>query len=83
MDKPEIERTVAEIVSNKLDVEIDRVRLDSDLAIDLGMSSMDAIELVFEIEDRFNIEVPEEKLANIRRVKDLVELLSAETAEKR
>jgi len=82
MDRPEIERTITQIVANKLDVDIEAVTLDSDLANDLGMNSMDAIELIFEIEDQFNIEIPEENFANIRRVRDLIELLPSQARDR-
>jgi acyl carrier protein len=43
---------------------------------ELGVSSLDAISIVYDIEDRFNIEVPNEMLADLASVRDIVDKLS-------
>ena len=43
---------------------------------ELGVNSLDAISIVYDIEDRFNIEVPNEMLADLASVRDIVDKLS-------
>ena len=43
---------------------------------ELGVNSLDAISIVYDIEDRFNIEVPNEMLADLASVREIVDKLS-------
>ena len=42
----------------------------------LGVTSLDAISIVYDIEDRFDIEVPNEMLTDLESVQDIVNKLS-------
>ena len=43
----------------------------------LGVSSLDAITIVYEIEEQFDVEVPNDALENLRTVQDIVDGISA------
>jgi len=43
---------------------------------ELGVNSLDAISIVYDIEDCFDIEVPNEMLADLESVRDIVDKLS-------
>ena len=43
----------------------------------LGVSSLDAITIVYEIEDEFDVEVPNEALEGLRTVRDIIEGIEA------
>jgi acyl carrier protein len=43
---------------------------------ELGVNSLDAISIVYDIEDRFDIEVPNAMLADLKTVRDIVDKLS-------
>ena len=43
---------------------------------ELGVNSLDAISIMYDIEDRFDIEVPNEMLADLESVRDIVDKLS-------
>jgi len=45
---------------------------DSSLA-DLGIDSLDTFTLLFELEGKFNISIPDDEARNIRTVNDIVE----------
>jgi acyl carrier protein len=51
------------------------IHVDSSL-LELGVNSLDAISIVYGIEDRFEIEVPNEMLADLESVRDIVNKLS-------
>jgi len=40
---------------------------------EIGISSLDAITIVYEIEDAFDVEVPNEKLESLKTVQDIVD----------
>jgi acyl carrier protein len=60
------------------------VTIDSELQA-LGIDSMDAVEILFALENEFDINIPDDEVRNIKGVKDLVEgvarLVAAKQAE--
>ena len=51
---------------------VESIDLDDDLREDLGLDSLKMIELVFEIEEAFDFEVPNEDLPQLTTVADVV-----------
>jgi acyl carrier protein len=51
------------------------VTLEADLMKDLGMDSLDAVELGLGLEERFGIEMPESDMENLTTVSDVVDLV--------
>src|SRR5262245_30477279 len=52
--------------------DVSNVRLEDNLRSDLGLDSLAMIELVFKIEEGFDLEIPNEDLARITTVGDVV-----------
>lgn len=52
------EQTIIEIIATTCDIAPDKVRLDATLK-ELDVHSLDAVQVLFEIEDRFDVRVPE------------------------
>jgi len=50
----------------------ERITLDSSLQ-ELGVDSLDTFTLLFELESKFNISIPDEKARSIRTVRDIVD----------
>lgn len=63
-----------QIIAEKLEVEVSRVILDSDIMKDLGADELDAVELAMAIEEEFDIEeIPYDiSLCNIRNLLNFV-----------
>jgi acyl carrier protein len=53
----DVAQDVMAIIKNKIRVEREQIAMDDRLQ-DLGLESLDALELVFDIEEKFNIEIP-------------------------
>ncbi|MFA7423350.1 MAG: acyl carrier protein [Acholeplasmataceae bacterium] len=68
---------VKEMIVEELSVEAEKVTLESRLAEDLGADSIDAVELIMNIEDEFEIQVSDEEAQNIKTVGDLVKYIEA------
>jgi len=73
---PEIERKVKEILSRKLDRKPEDIRGDSRLAEDLGVDSFGTVELMFEIEEAFGLQIPDSDIEPVRTVDDVVAYLA-------
>ena len=70
---------VRAIMSNQLDVDEDRITMESDIAEDFGADSLDLVDLVMSLEDEFGIEVPDEQVENFRTVGDVVRYIEDNT----
>ena len=68
---------VKAILSEQFDVEEDSITPETNLAEDLEADSLDVVDLVMTIEDEFEIEVPDEKIENIKTVDQLVKYIEA------
>lgn len=63
---------VKEIIVKELKVEAEKVTLDSSLKEDLGADSLDAVEIIMDIEDEFGIEIDDTQVEAVATVGDLV-----------
>lgn len=70
--KSDIEQTLKESIAKQKMISVEDITLDSSLD-DLGISSLDSISLVFDIEDKYGVEVPNEELKKVRTIRDIVE----------
>jgi acyl carrier protein len=82
MDRIEIEKKIKEILADTLRINIEKITQDVSLRDDLGMDSFGAVEVIFAIEDAFDINVPQEEVANINTFKDMVDAVIKLTSEK-
>lgn len=70
---------VRDVVVDQLSVSADVVKLESKIIEDLGADSLDVVELVMALEEKFGIEIPDseaEKLLSIQDVVTFVENLN-------
>ncbi len=63
---------VKEIIVTQLDLEPEKVTMESYFIEDLGADSLDVMEMIMEFENEFDIEVDEETLSGVKQVKDVV-----------
>lgn len=70
-----IETKVIEIIGDFLDIEQSEIKLESNLKEDLQADSLDFVELVMELEEAFDFEADEDKLADLKTVGDVVKFI--------
>ncbi len=66
---------VKQIIAEQLSVDEDSITMETDLIDDLKADSLDVVELVMEIEQQFNIEIPDETLKEVKTIKDIVNFI--------
>lgn len=71
-DAKSIEEKVRAIIVEQLDANEDEVVPDALFDEDLGADSLDLVELVMQMEDEFDVEIPDEDAENIRTVQDAI-----------
>jgi acyl carrier protein len=67
---------VISIIAAKRRLPVETVTLDSSFE-ELKIDSLDAVEIVFELEEAFSVNIPNEVLSEIRTVRDVVARLEA------
>lgn len=66
---------VIEVLAEKGSFEKEKISSESSLVDDLGLDSLDAVEIVFEIEEQYGIKIPDEVIQGFKKVKDIVAYL--------
>lgn len=66
---------VKELIAEQLDVDADTVTVTSNIQDDLGADSLDVVDLVTSLEEEFDMEIPDEAVANIKTVGDIVKYI--------
>lgn len=73
MTKDSIESKVIEIVANQLSLREDEIKGDSRFVDDLGADSLDIVELIMEMEEEFDIEIPDDDVEKMTTIQDVVD----------
>lgn len=68
---------VREVVVEQLNVNPDEVKLEAKFVEDLGADSLDVVELVMALEEKFDIEIPDSEAEKIQTVQDAVSFIEA------
>ena len=67
---------IRDVVVEQLNVSPEAVKLESKIIEDLGADSLDVVELIMALEEKFDIQIPDteaEKLISIQNVVDYIE----------
>jgi acyl carrier protein len=78
-----LEARVKQILTNRLGIPPGEIRTDAKLVDDLGMDSLDAIELAIAAERQFNVAISDEQVAKLVTVSDIVALVQRLAEEQR
>jgi acyl carrier protein len=71
----DIETAIRAEICDSLGVKEDDIKLESSLIDDLGADSLDQVELVMALEERFDIEIDDVQMESIRTVGELVAIV--------
>jgi len=78
----EIEEKVFQIVSEQLSVEKSEIAKETSFVNDLNADSLDTVELVMELEDEFDLTIPDEEAEKLKTVGEAIEYIQKHVGEK-
>lgn len=71
---------VREVIVEKLGVDADKVVPEARFIEDLGADSLDTVELIMGLEDKFGLEISDEEAEKIRTVQDAIDFIQSKQA---
>lgn len=78
MKREEIYAKVLAIVAEKGEVDINTISEDTNFRSDLALDSMKLVDSIVEVEESFEVEIPDNRLFKINTVGDLIDFLEEE-----
>jgi len=75
-------RELQELAAEILGVEPEQVQMDVSFARDLAADSLDLVELIAAVEDKYDVELPEEELERMKNVGDLWKFLEEKAVQR-
>ena len=75
MDISEIEQKVIDIVSEQMGVDKSEITRETSFVNDLNADSLDTVELVMELEDEFEMSIPDEEAEKIQTVGQAIDYI--------
>lgn len=76
----DVEAQIKDAIIEKLGVEESKVTEGASFINDLGADSLDTVELIMELENRFNIQIPDEDQEKIQTVGDAINYVKSKVA---
>jgi acyl carrier protein len=78
----ELIQRVLKVIATSRRIPLETVTIDSEFQ-QLGIDSMDAVEILFALENEFDISIPDEEVRNVRNVRQMSEGVEKLIAAKR
>ncbi|WP_027882505.1 acyl carrier protein [Meiothermus rufus] len=72
---------VREVIVDKLGVDAEKVVPEARFIEDLGADSLDTVELIMGLEDKFGLEISDEEAEKIRTVQDAIDFIQSKQAQ--
>ncbi|MDU9787341.1 acyl carrier protein [Helicobacter pylori] len=64
--------TIRAVIAEQLEIDVSQVTPEAKFVKDLGVDSLDIVELIMALEERFGIEIPDEQAEKIVNVGDVM-----------
>jgi acyl carrier protein len=78
--KEEVAASMKEVLAAELDVSEDKVTPEARFKEDLDADSLELVEVVMALEEKFGIEIPDDEVAGLKTVGEAVDLVLAKQA---
>jgi acyl carrier protein len=72
-----LEDDVISAMSDQLEVPVSKISLDSKFVDDLGADSLDIIELIMQVEEKYDIQIPDKDAEKLVYVRDVIDYIKA------
>ncbi|HMO01377.1 MAG TPA: acyl carrier protein [Oligoflexia bacterium] len=77
MTEGDIEKRVKNIISEQLGVSVEELQPQASFFEDLAADSLDIVEVIMNLEEEFNMEIPDEDAEKIQTVQDVIDYIKS------
>ncbi len=81
MNREEIAKRIKELLSNQLGLDVEDISEEASFVADYDADSLDAVEIIMETEDVFNLMITDEEVDMIMTVKSLIDYVEKNIAD--
>ena len=74
----EIEATVKEVLAKQLSMDPGKIASEARLIEDLGVDSFGSVEIAFELEEKFDLKIPDAALYEAKTVKNITDYIASQ-----
>jgi len=71
----EIVEEMKQVVAEQLGVKVEEIKPEASFVDDLGADSLDAVELIMALEEKFGIEIPDDDAEKLKTVNDAIKYI--------
>lgn len=75
MDRKEIEEKVREFLIEELEIDEAKIKPEANLIEDIGIDSLDFIDIVVIVEKKFGFKIKTEEMADVKTLKDFCDYI--------
>ncbi|HEC2791494.1 TPA: acyl carrier protein [Campylobacter jejuni] len=68
---------VKAVVVEQLSIDADAVKMESKIIEDLGADSLDVVELIMALEEKFEVEIPDSDAEKLIKIEDVVNYIDS------
>ena len=80
MDRQEIEAKVKEFLIEDLEIDEEKIQPEARLKEDIGIDSLDFVDIVVIVEKKFGFKIKTEEMANVKTFNDFCDYIEQKTA---
>ena len=66
---------VSKIIADTLEIDVKEVKAESNLIADLGMESLDLVDLVVAFEEKYKVQIDDKDVKKLQTVQDIVDYI--------
>jgi acyl carrier protein len=81
MERKEIESLVKNFLIEDMEIDAEKMHDDAKLKEDLGLDSLDFVDIVVIVEKYFGFKIKPEEMANVRTVKDFYDYIDTNVSK--
>ena len=71
----DIKQEIIDVVGEHLGYDKSKIQMKSDIVNDLGADSLDCVEVIMALEEKYGISITDEDAANIRTIEQLIKIV--------
>ena len=80
MDRQEIEAKVKEFLIDDLEIDEEKIQPEARLKEDIGIDSLDFVDIVVIVEKKFGFKIKTEEMANVKTINHFCDYIEQKTA---